>query len=237
MEKLIASPKFRKKINSVKWRRWKAQWTASLQDAMKRARIRSGQKKYAFEYMMAHAGKFVNQGQMSLYCDSRRREDTDGKRGGYSDNSRQLESLRKVLLPKEWLEVKRRDGLYFIFCPFTKELVTAEAWERQKHKKDRFSKDLIKSALEKANFKCEITGLPASEGKLAADHWFPKEKGGKSEQSNCVILNKILNEKKNNHTPLTWFTKHLLTNFLNICQRMGNLDEIKEGLIAFIQEF
>ena len=55
--------------------------------------------------------------------------------------------------------------------------------------------------------------------------------------TNCVILNKILNEKKNTHLPEDWFCKHLLTNFLNICKRMGVLDNIKTKLINFIQEF
>jgi len=235
--KLIASPKFRKKLNSIKWRRWKAEHVTHLQDAKKRARIKRGQKKYAFEYMVANPGKFINQGEMLLYCDRRRSEDSNGKHKGYRDNSRSVEILRKDLLPLEWVEVICRNGIYFIYCPFIKEHVADEAWAQQKHKKDGFSKDQIKFAQKKAKYKCEITGLPASDGKLAADHWFPKEKGGKSEQLNCVILNKILNEKKNNDSPLTWFTKHLLTNFLNICKRMGDLDEIKEGLIAFIQEF
>lgn len=84
---------------------------------------------------------------------------------------------------------------------------------------------------------CEITGLPASEGKLSADHFIPKEKGGKSDENNCVILNKILNEKKNKKMPNEWFCKSLLTNFMKICKRVGVLEDCETKLINFIQDF
>ncbi len=73
--------------------------------------------------------------------------------------------------------------------------------------------------MKEVNYKCELTGLPLENGKLAADHWYPKEKSGVSTEENCVIINKILNEKKNNHEPVTWFCRFLLTNFLNICKK------------------
>ena len=52
------------------------------------------------------------------------------------------------------------------------------------------------------------------------------------------ILNKILNEKKNKHEPIDWFCKSLLSNFLNICKKVGmDLQTVKDKLINFIQEF
>ena len=36
---------------------------------------------------------------------------------------------------------------------------------------------------------------------------------------------------------LEWFCETLLTNFMNICQNVGILQECKEKLINFIQEF
>jgi cellobiose phosphorylase len=65
----------------------------------------------------------------------------------------------------------------------------------------------------------------------------PKEKGGLSDSNNCIILNKILNEKKNKKMPIEWFCETLLTNFLNICKRVGILEECKQKMILFIQEF
>ena len=52
-----------------------------------------------------------------------------------------------------------------------------------------------------------------------------------------MILNKILNEKKNNHLPEDWFCNHLLKNFLNVCKRMGYIENVKIKLIKFIQEY
>ena len=89
-----------------------------------------------------------------------------------------------------------------------------------------------------SNYKCELTGLPVTEGHLAADHWIPKESGGKSDPGNCVILNKLMNEKKNKHDPIDWFCKFLLTNFLNICKKTGmDLEIVKDKLINFIVKF
>jgi hypothetical protein len=65
----------------------------------------------------------------------------------------------------------------------------------------------------------------------------PKEKGGLSDETNCIIINKILNEKKNKKMPIEWFCETLLTNFMNICRSVGILKECKEKLIKFIEDF
>ena len=182
--------------------------------------------------------KYMDQGELLTYCDKRRSEITEGKHKGYRDNSRGIEFLRKNIFPLRWDEKKVDGCLKFIYIP--------ELENRQKdkivemsHKNTGFSQNLIKKRMEEAKYICEWTGLPLSNGKLAADHFFPKESGGKSCESNCVILNKILNEKKNKHHPLDWFIKGILTNFLNICNRAmnGDINSVKEKLIEFIKDF
>ena len=84
-----------------------------------------------------------------------------------------------------------------------------------------------------SNYKCSITGIPQENGDLAADHFIPKEKGGLSNDLNCIILN----EKKNKKMPIEWFCETLLSNFMNICKNIGMLEECKTKLIAFINEF
>lgn len=202
------------------------------------AKIKKGQKLYAIEYMQKNSTKMVKQGDLLLYCDQRRNEDTNGKKPNFKDNSRQIEQLRKDKFPNRWKEKKENGELYFIYIPELQELVTEEILNNTQHKNKRFSKKILENKLNKSNFKCEITGLPVSEGHLAGDHWIPKERCGVSNSQNCVILNKILNEKKNNHNPLDWFCNSLLINFLNICKRTGmDIGNVKEHLIKFIQEF
>lgn len=197
-----------------------------------------GQKAYAIEYMLQYPTKMVKQGDLLHYCDKRRYEDTNGKKPNFRDNSRAIETLRKDIIPNCWIEKKLNGELYFIYLPELKELITDEIIENTKHKNDGFSKEIIKSRMDSSNYKCELTGLPVSEGHLAGDHWIPKERGGVSTSQNCVVLNKILNEKKNKHDPIVWFCNSLLTNFLNICKRTGmNLETVKAKLIGFIQEF
>ena len=171
--------------------------------------------------------EWISVGEVGDYCSTRRKEET-GK--PFGDPPREFEAIRKDKSPGYWEE--RTEGMlkYVKFKIPTEEDILVS-------KDHGFDKIVINAKLEKCKNKCEITGLPSSESKLAADHWFPKEKGGDSNEDNCIILNKILNEKKNNHLPEDWFCKHLLTNFLNICKRMGNLDEIKLKLIKFIQDF
>jgi len=201
-------------------------------------KFKKGQKLYAIEYMENNSTKMVKQGDLLSYCDKRRNEDTNGKKPNFKDNSRGIEQLRKDLLPNCWKEKKKDGELYFIYLPELKELVTNEIIENTKHKNEGFSKEVIKSKLNECNYKCELTGLPESDGSLAGDHWIPKEGGGVSDEKNCIIINKIINEKKNKHTPVDWFCRSLLTNFINICKKTGmDVESVKEQLIKFIQEF
>ena len=165
--------------------------------------------------------------EVSEYCSSRRKE-TVGK--SFGDPPRRFESFRKDKTCGYWEE--RREGN----CKYVRFHIPSES-DILESKDHGFENSVITDKLKDTQNKCEITGLPACDGKLAADHWIPKEKGGESTKKNCVILNKILNEKKNNHLPGTWFCNHLLTNFLKICKEMGNIEEIKEELISFIQGF
>lgn len=197
-----------------------------------------GQKLYAVEYMEKYPTQMVKQGDLLLYCDKRRNEDTNGKKPNFKDNSRGIEQLRKDILPNCWKEKKKNSELYFIYLPELQELVTEEIINNSKHKNDGFTEETKKKVLELSNYKCEITGIPYTDGSLACDHWNPKEGGGKSELQNCVVLNKILNEKKNKYNPVEWFCKSILTNFINISKRSGmDLNNLKEQLINFIQEF
>ena len=210
----------------------------NILNVLKKEKKFRGQKKYAIEFMLKQPTKMVKQGDLLLYCDKRRYEDTNGKKPNFPDNSRQIEALRKDIIPNCWKEKKIDNQLHFIYLPELKELITDEIIENTKHKNDGFSKEIIKSRMDSSNYKCELTGLPVSECHLAGDHWNPKEGGGESKIENCVILNKILNEKKNKHDPIVWFCKSLLSNFLNICKRTGmDLETVKPKLIGFIQEF
>lgn len=146
--------------------------------------------------------------------------------------------MRKDLYPLEWIEVIKNGELYFKYCPQLKKYTSDNIYkELYKNKKDGFKKHIIDERLKETNYRCEITELPLSEGKLAADHFIPKEKGGNSDKNNCIILNKVLNEKKNNHYPIEWFCNTLLSNFMNICKKVGMLEECKSKLIEFITKF
>jgi hypothetical protein len=46
-----------------------------------------------------------------------------------------------------------------------------------------------------------------------------------------------MNEKKNKKMPIEWFCETILTNFMTICKHVGILQECKEKIIKFIQEF
>ena len=200
----------------------------------------ASQIQYAVEYLLKpeNINKFVKQYDVIRYTDDRRYEDTVGKENGYKDGSRAIESMRKDHYPCMWIETIVNKDLYFKFAPWNKNFVNNTILSNTtQNRKESFSGAVIVQKLEETKYTCEITGLSESEGGLAGDHWFPKEKGGKSEKENCVILNKILNEKKNNHMPIYWFCKTLLTNFMNICKRTNMLEECKVELKKFIDEF
>ena len=197
-----------------------------------------GQLQYAIEYLLKpeNINKFVKQYDVIQYTDYRRTQDTNGKEKGYKDGSRAIESMRKDQYPCMWIETKKNKDLYFKFAPWNKDFVNSTITTNT-NRKESFSGAVIVQKLEETKYTCEITGLSESEGGLAGDHWLPKEKGGKSDKENCVILNKILNEKKNNHMPIHWFCKTLLTNFMNVCKRTNMLKESKEELKKFIDAF
>jgi 5-methylcytosine-specific restriction endonuclease McrA len=195
------------------------------------------QKYFACEYMSIHLFSFVKQGDLLLYCDQRRCKTTNGKYKNYKDNSRGIEILRKDKFPLRWYELKIKNELYFKYVP-EKEEYTKNNISNVSSRMSGFTTQIINDKLKKVNYKCQLTGLSVEDGKLAADHWYPKEKGGSSDVDNCVILNKILNEKKNKHYPHIWFSKNILTNFLNISKESNmNMENIKNYLIEFIKEF
>jgi len=213
--------------------------TIKLHLKVKAKNHKKGQLCYVFEFLMKPENlcKFVKQGDILFYCDKRRSEDTSGKQKNFADNSRAVEKMRRDLYPLEWIEVKKGGELWFKYMPQNKKYICEDLCEQNKNKSDCFKKNIIKEKFCETNYMCEITGLPVSEGKLAADHFIPKEKGGKSEINNCIIINKILNEKKNNKMPIEWFCETLLTNFMIICKKVGILQECKEKIIKFIQEY
>ena len=216
--------------------RYKKQRIEELQNLQLMFR-KNTQKWFAVEYMIKHPFNFVNQGEMLHYCDNMRNKVTNGKHKGYRDNSRGIESLRKDKFPLRWIEKKYNKSLYFKYIP------QKEEWEKNEiinhaNKNGGFVKKDINEKLKLCNYKCELTGLPMEEGKLAADHWNPKEKGGENTKKNCVIINKIINEKKNKTPPLEWFCNHLLNNFMNICEKTGmDIENVKKYLIKYINEW
>lgn len=202
--------------------------------AIKKCNIKSGANLYAFEFLKLNLNKYVRLKDIQEYCNKRTKEKTGEPLG---DPPRAFEILRKDHLPLEWSEYKHGRYKYVKYTPHMKEKIMKEIIDQHKHKKDSFSKEIIKEKLKLSNYKCCITGIPQDNGGLAADHFIPKEKGGKSIPENCFIINKILNEKKNNKPPIEWFCETLLTNFMNICRSVGILEECKIKLIKFIEGF
>lgn len=184
--------------------------------------------KYIFEYLKLNPCKYVKQGNVLLYCDYRRNDETKGLKPNFKDNSRQIEKLRKEKCPNCWKEKKINGELWFKFLPHNEIII---------FKDKTFSKNIIQNQLIHCYHKCEITGIPSSEIKLSADHWISKYNNGPNDQNNCVILCKFLNEQKNKYDPLYWFCKTILTNFLKIYKRLGKLEEAKQNLIEFINKF
>lgn len=192
---------------------------------------------FAFEFMAKYPGEYVLCKEVQEHCSLRNKE-VKGEILG--DPPRAFELCRKNVMPLDWSEVQVGRYKLVRYTPEKRQNATESIVEQTKHRNDGFTSSLIKKKLEECGYKCEITGLPMSDGKLAADHFQPKEQGGQSIESNCVILNKILNEKKSNHEPIEWFCKTLLTNFLVICKRVGGtemLESCKSRIISFVNSF
>ena len=205
-----------------------------LDNAVKKLNIKRGANLYAFEYMKLNVGKYVRIKDVQEYCNQRTKEVTGSP---LADPPRAFEILRKDKLPLEWSEIQYTKNKYIKYTPEKKQQICEKILESHKYKSDGFDKTVIKQKIELSNYKCSITGIPQDNGGLAADHFIPKEKGGKSIPDNCIILNKILNEKKNNKMPIEWFCETLLTNFMKICENTGILDECKQKLIHFVKDF
>lgn len=205
-----------------------------LDNAQKECRIKRGANLYAFEFMKKNSGKYVRVKDVQEFCNERTKEETGSPLG---DPPRSFEILRKDKLPLEWSELQYKKNKYVKYTPEKKKYLCENIINSHKHKSDSFEKNIIQKQLENSNYKCSITGLPQENGDLAADHFIPKEKGGKSTIENCVIINKILNEKKNKKMPIEWFCETLLTNFMKICKDVGILEECKEKIINFVKNF
>ena len=208
-----------------------------LCEAEAKLNIKAGQKKYAFEYMKIHAGKFVKQGDLLEYCDKRRAEDTNGKKRTFKDNSRAIEALRKDKLPLEWIEIHRDGELWFKYCPQMKHKYTEQEHEKHASKKDSFTKQIIQERMKNAEYRCELTGISVENVGANADHFIPKEKGGKSTLENCVILGEYINTSKNSRMPVEWFCDTILRNFIKLCSRAGmDITAVKEEIINRIKD-
>ena len=205
-----------------------------LDDAKEKCKIKRGANLYAFEFLKQNANKYVKLKDVQEYCNNRNKQETGCPLG---DPPRAFEILRKDKLPLEWSEIQYKKIKYVKYMPRLKEKICSKIIDTHKYKKDTFSTPIIEKKLEESNYKCCITGIPQDNGDLAADHFIPKEKGGLSDYNNCIIINKVLNEKKNNNLPIEWFCKTLLTNFIMICKKVGILEECKQKLIKFIQDF
>ena len=229
--------KFKMIVKKIIWiNRYRNKRIEQLSDLKKNFKINT-QKYFACEYMLLYPFTCVKQGDLLLYCDKRRCETTDGKYPNFKDNSRGIESLRKDKFPLRWFEIKINNELYFKYVPEMEIYKKSEIIDHSS-RRSGFPRNIIDTKLKEVNYKCQLTGLSREDGKLAADHWYPKEKGGSSDANNCVILNKTLNEKKNKHYPHIWFSNSILKNFLNISKESNmDMENIKNYLIEFIKEF
>jgi hypothetical protein len=205
-----------------------------IENAIQKCNIKKGANMYAFEYLKLNLNKYVRIKDVQEYCNKRTKEETGQPLG---DPPRAFEILRKDKLPLEWTEIKYKKNKYVKYTPQIKDKICNQIIDNHKHKNDGFNKKIIEEKIKLSNYKCSITGIPQDNGELAADHFIPKEKGGLSNETNCIIINKILNEKKNKKMPIEWFCETLLTNFMNICKSVGILQECKEKIIKFVQEF
>lgn len=188
----------KKRINMLhKIIHWK-----QLDNAEKKCNIKKGANRYAMEYLKAHLNKYVRIKDVQEYCNVRNKQETGHPLG---DPPRAFEILRKDKLPLEWSEIQYRKNKYVKYTQCIKDIICSKIIDSHKHKSNSFSKCIIEEKIKLSNYKCCITGIPQDNGDLAADHFIPKEKGGLSDWNNCIIINKILNEKKNKKLPIEWF--------------------------------
>jgi hypothetical protein len=206
----------------------------SIVYAIEKSNTKKGANLYAFEYLKRNLDKYVRVKDVQDYCNTRNKQETGQPLG---DPSRSFELLRKNKLPLEWSEIHYGRTKFVKYTPHIKNKCSNEILQQNESKGNNFSKSIIEEKLKSSNFTCSITGIPQDNGGLAADHFIPKEKGGLSDYNNCIILNKILNEKKNKKLPIEWFCETLLTNFLQICKNVGIIKECKTKLIQFIEDF
>lgn len=205
-----------------------------INDAIEKCKIKKGAKLYAFEYLKMNLNKYVRIKDVQDYCNKRTKEKTGNPLG---DAGRPFEILRNNKLPSEWTYLNYKNFKYVKYTPELKYKLCSEIIVSNKYKDDGFSKQIIDIKLKLANYKCSITGISQDNSKLAADHFIPKEKGGISNETNCIIINKLLNEKKNNKMPIEWLCETILTNFMNICKNVGILQECKDKIIKFVEDF
>ncbi len=182
-----------------------------IDNAIKKCNIKKGANLYAFEYLRLNLNKYVRIKDVQEYCNKKTIEKTGNPLG---DPPRAFEILRKNKLPLEWSEIKYKNNKYIKYTPCVLYKFSKEIIDINKNKNHNFTKNIIEDKLKLSNYKCSITGIPKENGDLAADHFIPKEKGGSSDFNNCIIINKILNEKKNKKMPIEWFCETLLTNFV-----------------------
>ena len=230
IEKIFEKYSRKKRINML----YKIIYWKQIENAIKYCNIKKGANLYAFDFLKLNLNKYVRIKDVQEYCNKRTKEETGHPLG---DPPRAFEILRKDKLPLEWSELKYKKNKYIKYTPHIKEKICNQIIDNHKHKNDSFDKVIIEEKLKLSNYKCGITGIPQDNGDLAADHFIPKEKGGLSNFNNCVIINKILNEKKNKKMPIEWFCETILTNFMNICKNVGILEKCKTFMIKFIEDF
>ena len=177
---------------------------------------------------MNKCDKYLEITEMIEYCNNERFRDKNER---FRSPEREIKSITNTKL-HYLFEVITIDNLKYIKLDFNKRNTIIN-----NIKNKDFSSEIKKKKLEEVNYTCQLTGITEINGKLAADHWNPKCKGGLGTIDNCVILNKHLNEQKKGKEPIKWFIDLLLTNFLNICKRTGILEKARNEIIEFTKNY
>lgn len=232
MKKLLLFFK-KHKIAFIKLAR-ECKYINDIECLQKELKIKKGQLLYVLEYLKKHPCKFVKQGDLLLYCDKRRYEDTKGEKPNFKDNSRAVETLRKDRTPLRWLEVTKNNELYFMYCKELEKDYIEEVVRQHATKKQYFSKEVVKNTFQQANFKCEMCGISATKVKLECDHWVPRKTFGESSVTNAVCLCSNCNPKKNSCSPSEWFCKHFVYNFHKLSLKSSEWEQNKIFIINYI---